>query len=295
MKNQLIQIYVLVCQIYHNQSSLKYQRLSNFQPKFSDEEIMTIYLFGQLNEKFNRRQIYDLIVNYWADWFPDLPTYQAFNRRLNLLSDNFHALFGFLLQSVNQQNDLGSQDYLIDSMPIMLAQGTRSKQARVAPEIAKTGFSAVKQTNFHGVRLHLIAAKQTNSLPLPNQVWIKEGNVHDLAALKDIKDQLPGGINLFGDKAYADEAFKAELKEQQIQLFTPIKKPKKTTLSSEQKHFNKTVSTFRQPIKSFFKWLINKTDINRESQVLSIDGLIIHCLGKLTFALLLLSLYSSST
>lgn len=291
MKNQLIQIYLLVCQIYHNQCSLKYQRLSNFQPKFSDEEIITIYLFGLLNEKFKHRQIYDFIQDYWREWFPTLPSYQAFNRRLNLLTDNFQILFEHLLQSIQFKPQTVSQDYLIDSMPIMLASGTRSKQARVAPEIAKCGFSAVKQTNFHGVRLHLIANKQSASLPLPTQLWLKEGNVHDLVALKEISDELPTGINLFGDKAYADESIKAELKEQQIQLFTPIKKPKKENLTMEQKRYNKTVSSYRQPIESFFKWLIDKTDIQRASQIRSTEGLIIHCLGKLTFALFLLNFY----
>ncbi len=35
MKNQLIQIYLLVCDIYRNQSSLKFQRSSNFKPCFT--------------------------------------------------------------------------------------------------------------------------------------------------------------------------------------------------------------------------------------------------------------------
>ncbi len=82
-------------------------------------------------------------------------------------------LFDFLLSGLPLGRGAGTFDYLIDSMPIMLASGSRSKRARVAPEIAKTGFSAVKQTNFHGVRLHLIAEKQTGSLPLPRQVWIR--------------------------------------------------------------------------------------------------------------------------
>ena len=292
MKNQLIQIYLLVCQIYDNQCSLKYQRLSNFKPRFSDEEIITVYLFGQLNEKFTHRQIYNFIRAYWAAWFPDLPSYQAFNRRLNLLADNFQVLFAHLLRTLHPAESRRlSEDFLIDSMPIMLATGTRSPQARVAPEMAKTGFSAVKQTHFHGVRLHLIANKKNASLPLPTKMWLKEGNVHDLTALKEITNELPNGINLFGDKAYADESFKAQLKAQQIQLLTPIKKPKKEKLTDAQKRFNKTVSSFRQPIESFFKWLIDKTDIQRASQVRSTEGLIIHCLGKLTFALLLLNFY----
>ena len=291
MDNQLIQIYLLVCQIYDNQSSLKYQRRSNFKPVFTDEEIITIYLFGQLNEKFNHRQIYNFTRQYWEAWFPALPSYQAFNRRLNLLSDNFEVLFAHLLTALNSEQSHLSQDFLIDSMPIMLATGTRSHQARVAPEIAKCGFSAVKQTHFHGVRLHLIANKQTARLPKPSRIWLKEGNVHDLTALREISGELPAGINLFGDKAYSDESFKTELKEQQVELLTPIKKPKKQQLTDGQKRFNKTISSFRQPIESFFKWLIDKTDIQRASAVRSTEGLIIHCLGKLTFALFLLNFY----
>ncbi len=187
MKNQLIQIYLLVCQIYDSHSSLKYQRQSNFKPKFTDEEIITVYLFGQLNEKFNHRQIHAFIGEYWLDWFPELPSYQAFNRRLNLLADNFQLLFAHLLNSLHFHQERLSEDFLIDSMPIMLACGTRSKQARVAPELAKTGFSATKQIHFHGVRLHLVANRQSGSLPIPAKVWLREGNVHDLTALREIK------------------------------------------------------------------------------------------------------------
>jgi hypothetical protein len=53
----------------------------------------------------------------------------------------------------------------------------------------------------------------------------------------------------------------------------------------------KLIFKIRQPIKSFFKWLIDKTDIQRAIQVRSTDGLLIHCLGKLSFALFLLNFY----
>lgn len=156
MVNQLVQIYLLVCQIYDNSSTLKSQRASNIKPRFSDEKIITVYLFGQLNEKFTHRQIYNFIRYYCSDWFPALLSYQAFNCRLNLLIGNFQVLFAHLLQTIHlKQSEIG-QDYLIDSMPIMLASGIRSKRARVTPEIVKCGFSDVKQSNFRGVRLHLI-------------------------------------------------------------------------------------------------------------------------------------------
>jgi hypothetical protein len=291
MKNQVIQIYLLVCQLYDSHSSLKYQRDSNFKPVFTDEEIITVYLFGQLNEKFNHRQIHEFIREYWNDWFPALPSYQAFNRRLNLLADNFQSLFAYLLSGVHDNQRASSLDYLIDSMPVMLALGTRAGRGRVALELAKTGFCATKQIHFHGVRLHLIGNRRAGALPAPARIWLREGNIHDLTALKEIVDELPAGINLFADKAYADADLKTALEAREIKLLTPLKKPKKDGLPVAQKLFNKSVSSFRQPIESFFKWLIDKTDIQRASQVRSTDGLIIHCLGKLTFALFLLNFY----
>ncbi len=55
-------------------------------------------------------------------------------------------------------------------------------------------------------------------------------------------DELSAGINLFDDKAYADETFKAELKERRIRLFTPIEKPKKRNF---QKHKNALTKQFQ--------------------------------------------------
>jgi hypothetical protein len=48
------------------------------------------------------------------------------------------------------------------------------------------------------------------------------------------------------------------------------------------------VSRLRQPIESFFNWLINKTDIQNAGTVRSTEGLMLHCFGKLTFAFYLL-------
>jgi len=291
VENKLIEIYLLVCHLYDMHIELHLQANRNGQDTLTVPELITIYLFGQLNGHFKSRHIYNFVKDYWSACFPALPSYQAFNRRLNLAENHFHALFDFLLSGLHHKSEAETFDYLIDSMPIMLASGTRSKRARVAPEIAKCGFSAVKQTNFHGVRLHLIAEKQTGSLPLPAKVWIREGNVHDLTALREKIDELPTCINLFGDKAYLDKQLTLELSRRHIKLFTPLKKPKKQELSAAQKLFNKTVSTFRQPVESFFKWLIDKTDIQKASSVRSTDGLLIHCIGKLTFALFLLNFY----
>lgn len=282
---------MLCCHFYDMQTQLHLQSNRNGHRCLTVPELMTIYLFGQLNGHFKKRAIYDFINHYWLAWFPALPSYQAFVRRLNLLEQNFQSLFGYLLKELKaDKSRFQTSDHLIDSMPVMLASGSKSKRARVAREIASTGFCATKQQHFHGVRLHLIARRQSEKLPLPSYLWIERANTHDLTALRQ-QSNIPANINLFGDKAYADRRFKDFLRERGIHLLTPIKKPKGKQLSNQQKYYSKLVSKIRQPIESFFKWLIDKTDIQRASSVRSTAGLLIHCLGKLSFALLLLNLY----
>ena len=52
--------------------------------------------------------------------------------------------------------------------------------------------------------------------------------------------------------------------------------------------FSKAVSSVRQPIESFFNWLIEKTDFWKASKVRSAKGLLVHVFGKIAAALFFL-------
>ncbi len=289
MEHKLIELYCLICRIYDSQSCLKYQRASNFKPRFTDQELITIYLFGHLNGLYQKKAIYRFTRHYWAEWFPNLPSYQAFNRRLNRLESAFHALGAVLLDTL-ADSQAAEIDHLIDSMPVMLASGSFSRRARVARDVANQGYCAAKRQHFHGVRLHFIAGRRAGQLPLPKNIWLREASVHDLTSLKESRISLPN-TTLFGDKAFCDTALEIQFKEQNTRLFVPKKKPKGKELSCFHKERNRLISKLRQPIESFFNWLIAKTQIQRASLVRSTDGLLVHCFGKLTFALLLLVFY----
>jgi len=290
MENQLIQLYLLVCQIYDNQSSLKYQRLSNFKPRFTDQELVTVYLFGHLNGLYQKKAIYRLTRNYWAAWFPALPSYQAFSNRLNNLESSFQIISQKLLKALAAGQTI-EVDHLVDSFPVMLAKAGFARRARVAREFAAIGYCAAKRVHFHGVRLHLLATRRAGRLPVPSEIWFRAANVHDLTAFKEQKVCLPNTA-LFGDKAFCDAALKKQLQEQNTRLLVPIKKPKGKEQTASDKNYSRLVSKFRQPIESFFKWLNDKTQIQNASSVRSANGLLLHCFGKLSFALLLLVFYS---
>lgn len=48
--------------------------------------------------------------------------------------------------------------------------------------------------------------------------------------------------------------------------------------------YSTAISRVRQPIESFFNWLIQKTDIQRASKVRSTKGLLVHLFGKIASA-----------
>ena len=161
-----------------------------------------MYIFGHLQVFTRQRHISDYFQNHWRAWFPAMPTYQAFNRRLNEL------MFAFELLIEEQLNNCAWQiqptdDRLIDSVPVMLAKGTRSNRARVAPDLADTGFCATKQQHYRGVKLHFIAARRFKKLPLPERIHLSHASQHDLAALRELNPLL-SNCSLFGDKAYYD-------------------------------------------------------------------------------------------
>lgn len=250
-----------------------------------------MYLFGHLQGHTTQRRIYDYFAGHWLEWFPALPTYQAFNRRLHQLTAAFELLIDENLLAASSREMLSSADRLVDSLPVMLAVGTRSNRARVAHHLADVGFCATKQMHYYGVKLHILAARRPSKLPLPERLYMSRASQHDLAALREFDPQL-SDCGLFGDKAYADAETKAQLEERGIYLVTPYKRKRNEEETVVPTLFNRFVSSIRQPIESLFGWMIQRTDLQNASRVRSGRGLLVHCYGKLAVACLLLTFYS---
>lgn len=290
MEQQLIALYLRVCRAYDTKPDLKYQRLSNFRPRFTDEELLTIYLFGHMQGFSQQRRIYDYTCRHWREWFPHLPSYQAFNRRLNQLALAFEHLITETLDG--QVRSLAAHcDRLIDSLPISLAKWPRSGAARVAKEVASQGYSATKRSYYYGVKLHTVALRRTNKLPLPALLHLSPASEHDLTVLRQLDPDLGVGV-LFGDKAYADEQTKREFRERGTHLVTPYKRRRNEPETAVPALWSRFASSFRQPLESLFGWLIQRTNIQNASRVRSTKGLFVHVYGKLAVACLLLTFNS---
>jgi hypothetical protein len=287
----IIELYLLICNIYDKQTVLKQQRLSNFKPRFTDQELLTMYLFGHLQGHTSQRRIYDYFADHWRTWFPALPSYQVFNRRLLQLTPAFDLLIEENLLAAGKPEDLLTADRLIDSLPVILAVGARLNRARVARHLADVGFCATKQIHYCGVKLHILAVRRSSKLPLPERLFLSRASQHDLAALYELDPHL-SNCGLFSDKAYADADTKAVLRERGMYLVTPYKRKRNEEETVIPASFNGFVSSIRQPIESLFGWMIQRTDLQNASCVRSAQGLLVHCYGKLAVVCLLLTFYS---
>ena len=227
--------------------------------------------------------------NHLHDWFPHLPSYQNYVRRLNSLCSVFTALIEKILADIPDANVLKEMK-LIDSMPIILASAKRSKHAKVASEFANKGYCASKGIYYYGVKLHILAMKRLHTLPVAEHIGLTPASDNDLKALEIILPQLYHG-QLFADKAYICELLQNISKQSQnFQIYTPVKKKKGQTrpLDFFEKLLSTTVSSIRQPIESFFNWLEQKTGIQCASKVRSYNGLMTHVFGRLAAALFIL-------
>ena len=283
-----IELYCAICEHYDTALVATAQRLSNnFCPKFTDEECITIYLWGITQQKYEVKAIYEYILDYYGDWFPNLPSYQAFNNRICNLADSFEMLADIMLRSLILNPEIAT--YLTDSMPIIVAKSKRSSRARVAPELCNKGYCDSKQMYYYGVKLHALGQSQYKTLPIPANMTLTPASAHDLTVAKQTLLNDVYNIDVFADKAYKNVEWEQKLKEENnVAIITPVKLKKgQKKLAFWDGIYPAAVSSVRQPVESFFNWLQEKTHIETASKVRSTKGLLSFVYARIVVGCLL--------
>jgi hypothetical protein len=222
-------------------------------------------------------------------WFPKIHSYQAFNARLNRLSEALKLLVSELVDDFIPEG-CSQEIHLLDSFPIITCSGKRRGQ--VAQEVTNKGYCSTKNLWYYGVKLHALNRYNKGTLPHPESLILSPASEHDLNVFKENWSELKHCI-FFGDKIYHDEPFFKNLYHRNYSImYTPIKeiKGKSETLKyhdyAYESLFSKAVSRIRQPIESFFNWINEKTGLQNASKVRSLNGLMVHIYGKLAVCFL---------
>ncbi len=288
---QLIFVYLTVCDFFSQATAKEKLRKSpNATPNFTDEEVFTIYIFGIISGYRTIKHMHQFAYVHLKQWFPYLPKYKAFNHRLNFIKYAFVEFSDEFIHTFRTKIHHPENLVVLDSMPIMLAKGSRSRRAKVAKNTANFGYCSSKKVYYHGIKFHLFADYVENSLPNPHLLNITGAKEHDLTAVKNLFTEFKN-CKIIADKAYVDGELKNDLAAKDIQLHTPVKLTKtKKELTEEESLYSKIVNSFRQQIEIFFSWIIAITGIQDGSKIRSENGLVVHTFGRFAAAMILLGL-----
>ena len=150
-----------------------------------------------------------MIVPFWKSAFPQLLSYNRFieimPRCLQALSSFFHRIKG---------KDTGIS--IIDSTKLVVCHNLRIKRHRVFKGLADRGKSSTGW--FYGFKLHLVI----NHLGEIINLKLTSGNVHDVAVLESLTQELKGV--LLGDKGYLSKAKAETLAARGLKILTPSRR-----------------------------------------------------------------------
>ncbi len=286
---KLIALYFYVCERYGKDLKYDCERFSNnSKPQFTDEEVLTIYLYTVSEEqRFKIKAIHSFASRYMRSWFPGLPSYQAFNNRLNRLHKVLQRLSQELLDN-NLPQDCSDGVSIVDSLPIVTCSAKR--QGKVAREVTAKGYCSTKGMYYYGLKIHTLAWQRPTKMPWIEGLVVSSAAENDLTIFKENYSQINNRI-FYGDKIYYCKPWFEDLYlHHNSEMLTPVKAVKgmadrlRSFDKAADNLYSKAVSAIRQPIESLFNWLIEKTDIQTASKVRSTKGLLVHVFGKIAAA-----------
>jgi len=286
----LIWLYIEVTDCY-NQSELPFftARFSNNnKPFFTDAELLACATFTEVIGHKNKKDGYHYLKSHYSNWFPCLPCYEIYIRKLNKFGNAIRYIYSVI---VHKYGTINKQHALIDTEPIEVCQPQHSQHAKAAQPFVTKGYCAAKKKYYIGAKLQVVAQARDNKLPFPLEFALATASFHDLEIAKAT---LPYSgfeqVKLYADLAYKDNQFQLDLFEEKgIQIVTPVKKKKgQPHLTLFEKANNTIHASVRQPIDSLFAWINDQTGIQNASKVRSVEGLFYHVSIKMLAALILM-------
>jgi hypothetical protein len=171
----------------------------------------------------------------------------------------FAPLVAIIQQDHGVEN--AQQAWLMDSFPVALAKQGHRFKAKVAPELAASGFCSTKKLYYYGVRVHVVGRAQAGTLPRPEYIGVTGAHAHDGKIFDQIRPALTNNV-LYGDKAYQRPDAEEIHRTQNLTVLTPVKKQKgQDSLETQDQWLSTAVSRVRQPIEALFAWIEQQTGI----------------------------------
>jgi hypothetical protein len=242
----IITVYCLVVDFYKEimkrySYSLRRLRQRGFEPKLTDEEVITIELVGEFLGLEKDKDIFDYFYRHWRHFFPQLTDRTLFVRQ----GANLWKIKELIWQRITQvSGDAYDTTQIIDTIPLPVCVITRAKRDRCFYGEADYGYCAAKKMHYYGFKGGLRMSYRGMITHCP----LLEARPHDLEHLDVLLEGFRGGL-ILGDKGFISKEKKAELKQIEINLQTPFRKNmKERERERETERETETGSYFPSPL-----------------------------------------------
>lgn len=207
-------------------------RQRGFAPKLTDAELITMEIVGEFLEKDTDTKIWRYFKNQWHDWFPNLGS------RVNFVKQS--ANLWVVKQQIQRRlaekmGAIKNPIHIVDGFPMPVREFTRANQSKCFKGEASYGYCASKQEKYYGFEGYIMISADG----VISNYTFAAANIDEREVLPDMTDIIQG--LLIGDKGVIDAKKKEELRMQEIDLQTPLRKNMKDDRSkSFVRHLFKT-------------------------------------------------------
>lgn len=195
------------------------------EPLFSDSEVITIALFGEMVFGGAEDKVLHFIRQYHLDLFPHLLDESRFNRRKQRLGETMEAMRCLLRDRWRTHHPLGPAEAslrLVDSAPISICTYTRGSRCQSIPIEWRDewfGVCTSKKTKFFGPRCHMLT-----TLDQMIDTWLlAPGSYEDRKPLIPLLEDRQS-LGVIGDKGYVSDDLADRLWEAGDHLLLALKR-----------------------------------------------------------------------
>ena len=186
-------------------------RTSGPSPELTDEEVLTIELWGEMGGLTSDAAIWRHARDYLREWFPRLGAEWNFTRRCA----NLHVL----KEEIQRREFRPTVDWnAFDGLPLPVCKLARANRDKRFRGEAARSYCAAKDEKYHGFK----AGALMNSEGEIFRVWLGAANIDERVMLEAASIAMPG--LLLADKGLISKELPATLAERDILLTTPMRK-----------------------------------------------------------------------
>jgi hypothetical protein len=253
---------------------------NNDNPEFTDAEVISIVLVGQLAGADSQRSWYRHVRKNYIDLFPRLCSRTRFARR----EVRLHNLVCFFQQNLCSLLAAStSRELLIDSFPIEICNIQRLKNSSQPFEYdgADIGYCASKKQHYYGFKGHLV----TDLRGIPIFICLTSASKSDLHSFEFVVEEMlrlrivHGDTVCIGDKGYVGQEFQQYIHQSYgVRLLSMEREYKKA------KYGRSPLNEFIQKIRKIIETTINLFSVEFKAgrtKRRTIKGLITSIMTKL--------------